>query len=387
MASFIHPTLGLIGLIQIPAQAPYKETLSWLTDITPSYNGGEERIQLRTKPRQRTSNDFSARPELSKDVYNTIYGGLARLWAVPLWAQSRRAGQLYGGQTVLPVDTLYADFRVGDAILLLGACQRWFVDIIADLDETTITITNGVAELDNAFAIPLRIGRIVSNGQKSTTGYGADWKIVYEVDDNLLMEPAAPTQYFGDDIYLSPTLLEDTYLNESIQTKLETFDFNVGLVKAFPDWTYNRTVRPYKIITETDAEAWAVRQWLHRRAGRYRPFWMPTFENDVRLHQTGTIVNTVNVVEDERIPYTQDRINLAFGMRDGTWLPRRVTLDASAGVNLRTLTLSSALNVKASDVMAISYMGYRRLDSDTADLNWLGNGVCELTVPVLELTP
>lgn len=387
MASFTHPTLGLIGLVPIPSQAPYRETLSWLTDVFPAYDGGEDRTMLRTKPRQRTNNDFTAQPVDSKDVYNTVYGGLARRWGIPLWAQARRVGVVYSGQMVIPVDTRYADFRVGDPILLLGTCRRWFVDFIAEKDDASITLVNGVSSLNSAFAIPVRIGRIISNGQKSTSGYGATWRISYEVDDNLFMEPDAPTQYYGDDIYLSPTLLEDGQINESVQTKLETFDFDVGLVKAFPNWDHNRTVRPYKVITETDAEAWSLRQWLYRRAGRYRAFWMPTFENDVRLYQTGTLASNVSVLADSRSPYTSNRMNLAFGLRNGNWLPRRIISDSSGGPNVRTLTLDSPLNVNAADVICISYLGYRRLESDQVDLSWIGNGCCEVNIPMLELNP
>lgn len=387
MASFSHPDLGLIGLLPIPAQAPYRESLSWFTDVFPAYNGGEERTQLRMKPRLRSTTDFTAQPDVSKDVYNTVYGGIARRWGVPLWSQARRVGAVYSGQLVLPVDTRYADFRVGTPVLLMGACRRWFVDFIDDIDENSITLLNGVSSLDNAFAIPLRIGRMVSNGQKSTNGYSSDWRITYEVDDNMDLEVSAPSQYYGDDIYLTPTLLEGDFLNESIQTRTEKFDFEVGIVKAFPVWDNNRTTRPYKVITETDEEAWSLRQWLYRRAGRYRPFWLPTFENDIRLHQTGSIASTVSVLADSRVPYTQGRLNLAFGLRNGSWLPRRVVSESSSGANVRSLTLDSALNVDASEVLCISYLGLRRLDSDQVDLSWIGNNCCEVNIPMLELTP
>lgn len=388
MASYVHPTLGLLGLTPIPSKAPYRESLGWLTDILPSYNGGEDRVRVRNKPRQRLTDDFHAQPEKSKDVFNTVYGGMARRWAIPVWSEAREAGTVAELDTIVNVDTRFADFRAGSPVLLFGLCGKWEVHMVDELTDSTLTLATEVGTtIRGAYAIPVRVGRIVSSGQKDTGGFGADWRITYEADDNLELTPAAPTQFFGDDIYLTPGLTDNGTISETITTQLETFDYDVGLVNAFSPWANNRTVRPYRMQTETAEQAWNLRLWLHRRAGRYRPFWQPTFENDVRLAQIGAVAGTVTVQADNRIPWAANRMNLAFGLRDGTWLPRRVTADNAAGAGTRTLTLNTALNVNAADIVAISYLGFKRLDADTVELNWSGNGICDVSVPVLELTP
>lgn len=388
MASFVHPTLGLLGLTPIPSKAPYRESLAWLTDILPSYNGGEDRVRVRNKPRQRLTDEFYAQPDRSKDVFNTVYGGMARRWGVPVWSEAREAGNVAETDTVINTDTRYADFRVGSPVLLFGLCGAWEVRMVDAKTDSTLTLATGAgADIRGAYAIPVRVGRIVSSGQKQTGGYGVDWRITYEMDDNVEFVPAAPAQYYGDDIYLTPSLTNNGTFGEDVVTQLETFDYDVGLVNAFTPWLNNRTVRPYRVHTYTPEEAWALRMWLHRRAGRYRPFWQPTFENDVRIAQTGNVAGTVTILADGRNPWASNRRNLAFGLRNGTWLPRRVTADNITTTTTRTLTLDSPLNVPASDIVAISYLGFRRLDADTIELNWTGNGICEMSVPVLELSP
>lgn len=389
MSFFVHPELGTLPLVPLQARAPMRETLAFLTDIMTSYNGTEgTRLRLRNKPRQRFDTDVSAPPEWSKDVYNTVRGNLSLPWLVPAWSQPRSVGTLTAGTTVVACDTQYADFRVGSPVLLVGACNTWFVTLVDSMDAVSLTLVDPTTELmRGAYAVPLHPGRLIGNAQKETSGYGASWRLNYEVDDNLYLEPDAPDQYHGDDIYLEPSLLSDGSLSEQPSINTETYDGETGAVKTYPTWTYPRNVRAHRAVTETDEEAWALRQFIYRRAGRYRPFWQPTFENDVRLAQAGALADTVLVRDDSRNPFAQDRINLAFGLRDGTWLPRRVIADAAAGVGIRQLTLESPLTVQAADVMAISYLGFKRLNTDTIELNWLGNSRCELAVPVLELTP
>lgn len=389
MSAFLHPDLGLLPLVPLQARAPMSETLGFLTDVMTSYNGTEgTRLRLRNKPRQRFDTDISASPAWSKDVYNTVRGNLGRRWLVPAWSQPRSIGTVLSGTTVLACDTQYADFRVGSPVLLVGACNTWFVSIIDAMDAASLTLADATTELlRGAYAVPLHPGRLVGSAQKETSGYGATWRLNYEVDDNLYLEPESPTQYHGDDIYLEPSLLSDGTISEQPSINVETYDGETGAVKTFPTWTYPRNVRVHRAVSETDAEAWALRQFVYRRAGRYRPFWHPTFENDVRLAQTGLLGTTVTVRDDSRFPFASDRLNLAFGLRDGTWLPRRVTADVVAGLDTRTLTLESTLDVQAADVVAISYLGFKRLNADAVELNWLGNGRCSLAVPVLELSP
>lgn len=388
MASFTHPTLGLLGLTPIPSKAPYRESLAWLTDLLPAYDGGEERVRVRNKPRQRLHDEFTAQPERSKDVFNTLYGGMARRWAIPVWSEARAAGNVAELQTVIPVDTAFADFRVGSPVLLLGLCGDWQVHMVEAMDAESLTLATGAtAAILGAYAIPVRVGRIVTSASKQTNGYGADWSITYECDDNIEFTPAAPTQYHGDDIYLMPGLSDGGTISEAVLGKVEEFDYDTGLVNAFTPWLNNRTSRPYRVTTETPEEAWNLRLWLHRRAGRYRPFWQPTFENDVRLAQTGAVGASVVVHTDNRIPWAGNRTNLAFGLRDGTWVPRRVTSDNIASTTTRTLGLETPLNVNAAEIVAISYLGLKRLDSDVIELNWVGNGLCDMSVQVLELSP
>lgn len=388
MGSYIHPEYGLLGIIQIPSVAPFRETLAWLTDVIPAYDGSEDLLRLRSKPRQQFSFKFSAHPKHSKEIYNTVYGGQIRRWGIPVWPQARFAGSVSETQTVLNVNTQFSDYRVGDAVLILGSCDIWHVGFIAELTTATITLTEGLPfAIKGAYCVPIRTGRLVTSGQKETSGYGSSWSLGFEVDDNLLWEPAAPTQFYSEDIYLQPALLEGDSLSENIFTERETFDFDLGVVKAFSPWQNSRTSRSYRVITQTDAEAWALRGWLHRRAGQYRKFWQPSFENDIRLVSSGSIISTIEVQADNRNPWAMNRMNIAVGLRNGSWLPRRILTDIAATATTRQFTLDSPLNIDADDVIAISYLGLKRLEGDAIDLTWQGNGVVEMSVPVLELSP
>lgn len=389
MSMFNYPGLGLLPLVPVPTQAPLDETLSFKTDIMTSYNGREGTpLALRTKPRQRIETRPVTRRPVTQDTFNTVRGNLARRWLVPLWQLARPVGSVASGSDVIACDTRYSDFRVGQAVLLSSSCGSPFVSLVEAKTNDSLTLANATTEfLRGVVAVPLLVGRLVGQSSKSTDGYETDWRLNYEVDDNLALVPAAPAQYFGEDIYLEPTLFSGSELEETELMGAEVFDGETGAVRSLPTWTLPRNTRPFRLLAETDAEAWALRQFAYRRMGRYRRFWLPTFEDDVRLAQTGNLAATVTVHADSRTPFSADRINLAFGLADGTWLPRRVTNDEAAGAGLRTLTLNTALGINASQVRAISYLGYRRLNSDEVQLTWLGNGRCELSAQVLELSP
>ena len=49
------------------------------------------------------------------------------------------------------------------------------------------------------------------------------------------------------------------------------------------------------------------------------------------------------------------------------------------------MTLSSSLGFNASEIQYVSYLGLVRLATDSIDLNWLGNGVVQVSFDELEI--
>jgi phage baseplate assembly protein gpV len=128
------------------------------------------------------------------------------------------------------------------------------------------------------------------------------------------------------------------------------------------------------------------REWLHRRAGRYRAFWQPTFESDFRVRSMGTVTTSLIVASDDYLPHSAQRPHLAVEAA-GVWYARTITDAVQLDADRVQLVLNSALNVAAERIARVSYLGLKRLDTDRVEMNWVGGGVCTVEMRLLELAP
>ena len=98
---------------------PTEETLEWLTDIITSYDGSEQRINIRKGPRQ----SFSVKAFLRQDeifqLDNVLYDWRGRLWALPIFSEQRTLTSIYtADDPTIEVSTLFGSFRIeGQAII------------------------------------------------------------------------------------------------------------------------------------------------------------------------------------------------------------------------------------------------------------------------------
>lgn len=378
----------ILGLIPLQPKRPYIESLEWFTEIVPSYNGNEETSSNRPLPRHSYRTEFCAHPEAARDVFNTVYGGLVRLWAIPLWAQGRNVGGIAAGAESIVIDTTTSDYRVDTPVFLTDGCGKWQCAYITAVNAGSLDLDRELEQMSLAFAMPIRIGRIKGTPTKTTGGFDARYTVEYEVDDNIEYDPAAPTQYYSNDIYFDYNLLDDSSeVSQQFITERETFDEELGIVEEFTPWLNNRTIQPYRVVKTSQAETWALRMFLHRRRGRWPPFWMPSFEADLRPLSIGALTTTLFVELDSYLPWAEARKNIAIKKTDGTWIARRITNAIVSAPEVVQLTLDASLAMNASQIQFISWLGFKRLDTDKVDLQYIGNNHCVSTFPLVEIKP
>lgn len=387
MAQITQPDDSILGLIPIQPKAPIVESLQWVTDITPSYNGGEEPNWMRPIPRQRFRYEFTAQPELVRDVYNTIYGGLVRKWAIPVWSQAQALTSL-GEVEEIEVDTTFSDYRVDSPVFVIDLCGNWQYAYIEAVNADSLELDRELTAMRRCFVMPVRVGRLLGMPSRASTGYCSKYQTEFEVDDNVVYDPDAPTQFHGNDIYFDENLLpEGGQFNQNFVTSRQTIDFDIGPVAEFTSWLTNRTSQSLRFLKESQAEAWDLRLWLHRRAGKYRPFWYPSFESDLRPVSTGALTTTLDVALDSALPWAEDRKNIAIRKTDGTWLARRINNATVPLPGIMRLTLESSIAMNASDIGLVSWLGLKRLDADSIDITHMGNNRSQISVQMLEIAP
>lgn len=385
MAKVTTTLFGSLALLPMPAQAPMVESLAWLTDVINSYNGTEERHQLRGSPRTQIQYNIPQQAWTRQRAYNTERGGLRQKWAVPVWSQVQLIGAVANAATSINCDTVNYDLRANSLALLYESEDAWQVVEISAKTDASITVTATQA-FTRAVLVPLRIGYVSGTVRRNSNGHNAVSIVTFDLEDNVALTSDAPTQFLSYDLDTDEVLFEDRYEAE-LDAEENKADYELGLVARIAPWTYTRHSMSYMKVLTTPAEVLAFRKWLHRRAGKYRAFWQPTYEHDLRVASTGTINTTIRFKKDSYQDWAADRTHIAIQDDAGTWYPRTLSNVTSVDSTTLQCTLNAALGLAASRIRRVSYLGLKRLSSDRVELAWVGNGVCKVSIGVTELSP
>ena len=379
-----------IVMLPVTFRDRVRETLVWRTDVLNSYNGTEQRVRSRLSPRQQLSiRAYLDRLERNR-VENLIYGWRKRIWALPMWIESRPAEAVTAGESVINADTRYGDFRVGRLAVLWESPRKFDVFQIQDLSANTITANRSInQDFPSPVLMPVRSARMLRDPTRNASGHDGVLDAQFEVTDNItLPTSASPVQYLGEDVYFEePLVTSDDGLRDGYQHRIDLMDFQTGVVEIFAPWNHIRINREFELVLDGQQEIWEFREWLHRRGGRQRPFYMPTYENNLILLTPGTLTDAFEVKEDDYSTQSASRNHIVFFLKDGSHLFRTIIASEVTVDSTTSIRVSEVLNVNADDVDQISYVGLKRLASDRIELTWLPNNVATSNVPITELKP
>ncbi len=373
------------AMIALQPESPATEELIWLSEIQIANDGSEDPMLISEYPRQRFSYIYPATLYKKIRALITVWGALGDKWLVPVWGQARLYGAVAEGLTTLESVDVNTELRPG-FVLLWQSDSVYQIIGFDSFDGDDLLLNNPTAEFTNAWLMPLRYAFINDNATKKFDGHEASFDLKFSVLDNDELTPAAPDQYLGDDIYTEPTLLSSNSSSDDLTTSIDVFDPGAGLVAFYRNWTNTKVARTYRKICEGYEENWDLRNFLHRRAGKSRPFWEPSFENDLTLQSTGTIVSTMLVSRDDYVRFASNRTHIAIEA-DSVWYPREITAVGDVSAEIIQLTLDSPLNVAATSVSRICWLGLKRLNTDRVEIRYIGAGVTEINFRTLEISP
>lgn len=369
-------------------RAGASETLEWLTSVIVSEDGHEDRAEMRVAPRQTFSYRYFVPPADHRRLRNILYGTTGLQWYVPVWPQVQNIGAVADAATSLTAETRWSEFREGGFVMLWDSadhCQIIEIDQIVDAD--TLTLTTAAEEFADAWLMPVRLGHLVGNPNRMFNGRSDVIEMAFEVDDPDELTVAAPTQYLANDIYFDPGLLDGGMLAERMTARIDVFDESLGQIAYFAPWDFNKPQRVHRMGASNAEEAWAIREFLHRRRGRSVPFWQPSFEADMRLLNTGNVSNSIRIFDDSYLGFAEDRTHIAVETATG-WLPRAITNVLDLGDGEVQLSVSPSLGgIAASSIKRICYLGLKRLDTDRAEISHQGGTAFVCAVNTIEIQP
>lgn len=374
---------GNLALFPFQPQAPCSEYLAWKTDLFTAHNGKEKRILVRSVPRQGFNYSFPLQYGEAAKSLNFIKEAIREIQAIPIWTELQYIGNVSAGQTSLNAIVDLYDFRDSSLALLWQNSDYWQVVEINSVGSGVLNLDTNTLAFTSAYLMPLRIGRITEDGLRKFQGFNSSFSINYDIDDNITLSASIPDQYQGEDIYTDEILFDNGEIEDRIESRYDISDFQLGLVASKTHWVNSKIARPHMRILEGPTEIRDYKMWLHRRAGRYRPFWQPTFENDFQLISIG-LTPIIRVYRNDYALWNANRKNIAI-KSNGDWLYREIIGITEIDGNTLELTLDSLLTISKESVSSISYLDLKRLNSDKVELIWMGANICKASIDTSEV--
>ena len=368
-------------------QAGLKENLSWATKVMVSNNGYEQKQRLRNAPRQSFAFSISVpRGEIAK-LDTLLYGNRGGEFYMPVSSEARRlTGVTSAASPTILASTEFADFRVGSQVLIWNGPRDFEIATILSMTTTYIIADANISKVFpvTALVMPLRIAYLKSNPKRKFDGDNQNFSGNFLVKENIkLATAAAATQYKDFDVYLDQPLTVSSTAVDVYETRVDVLDYGTGVREQFTPHLKTKTKRSFGVQLDSQEDVWNFRLWLHRRAGKYLPFWMPTWECNFTLLSTGALTTQFLAVNDGQDLLSDGRNDLAI-QTDAGWLLREI-IDIVPSGNDLLVTLDSSIAIDASDITLISFMGRKRLTSDNANIVWDGNNTAHATVGITEV--
>ena len=388
------------GQIHVLTQCPLldsTERLEFKTEVHEAYNSNEERFILREEPRQILAFNYVGMRKSMGDMFHMLYANLRKTWGIPLKQLKQNMPDVASDFIQMDSFINASDLRIGFALVQTSTADS-FVEIIEIgrylvtqqeirdqetdeiLQEEIIEYQDGFRLSEplvavNATITPVRICIIDGDANFNTGGFWASQQVRFLVlaEDGPVNIESLPEQYKGNDIYFERMLLDGDSLDMSLTQHQVLVDAEIGRFTQFTDWQKPRYLKPFKSVLKNKTEFIEYRKFLFRRMGQYRAFWLPLYEKHLNvLSNTNSSVTVDNAYIVE-----SDRKHLAIKI-NGIWTAHEITAKTAI-----SLSFTPAISGK---IESICYLGLHRFAADQIEFSFLGKGIVQTTVPILELS-
>lgn len=374
---------------------PVVERLEWLTDVMESHAGVEQRVRLREAPRRH----FEYRVLVGSDrarahMENRLASWQARVYGLPVWTDAWIAtDDIAPGATSLVVPTTNRDFVVGGIVGLVNGLQSEFAEITA-VGTSSIVLNDPISGdwPSGTKIVPVRSARVQNDlGLTYVTDSIAITRPQFQLEDEWPITASSESpDYLGHPVLLTPPNWREDLQGE-FGRKWRDLDYLTGR-RAVDDLTgLARTRRSHRWLLVGRPAIAAFRSWLAARAGKLKPFWLPSFQSDLKVIAPTGGTDAFLTVENRS--YAEGPVT-AIGRRD------LMIVTTSGGRFYRRITAASELS-ESSELIAIdnpigatllpeqfhqiSFMLLVRLDTDNVEIAHVTDEVAEVVLPLRSL--
>lgn len=371
-------------------QVGSNETLLWNTDIQIAYNGTEHRSAKRFYPRHEFTYQIPFQSDRKRSIENSIYGSMETDHLVPHFINSYATnGTVASNATTISftgVNPRSLGFYTNGFAYIYNNTSYSIVTV-SNVSHNTLTFTGHSTSITSANVCPLHVCYLKDSPVFSYGSTTANLRATYvSKDSNIPSEFGGgnPSTFLSNDVYSISNYIPTESIDKSFSKKIDTINNEISNnVYTVSGYTNTRISYIHRTVIRDRQELLNFLNFLYRRQGRFRSFWLPSFQDDIDIVNTGTITTTLTIRNDSYTDFS-NRTHIGL-LIQGTWNFITVSNIASSG-SLVNLTIPN-INTNVNNIEIASFLGLYRLDTDRVELNYLGNNVITCSLNIVELQP
>jgi len=376
------------------------ETLSWKTDILESYDGTEQRIARRAKPRRILKLSYLEAGRARRVLEAKLYNRNVDFYAVPLWLESSFiSGPVAAGSSEIPVVTHGRDFAQDNIAMLVHAngvdAERITLFTVSDTNLTTFAPVSRAYPVGSR-VVPARFCNMVSDPSLS------------DLSDEV-MRANCSFLSVGEEVRETIDIVPLYFKNHLVFPEELEADFDVGdtvfsihgvLLDQGLSLPVNRlksdevkSNRPITITAVGASTTVILRDFVYSLYGMTVPFWCPTYTKAAVVIED--IAAGSSLLRVQYIGYTHyydqsvGRSCLVIELHNGTKYRRGVTGAAINPVDVTEefLELDETIveSVTISQIKSVKFLELVRSNTDDITFDWLAVDNAKCQIPVVSV--
>lgn len=374
---------------------PVIERLEWLTQVMESHSGREQRVRLRTGARRTLeySQLLGSHRERVR-LENLLHAWQARVFGLPLWQEVQITNQaINAGATSILVNTYSLDFEVGALVGLVKGSDSEFAEI-TDIQAGLLSLKSPLEKSWPAGSklLPVKPARLQNDLKlKYHSDAIVQTRSRFQLEEEWLVTPIAePLQYRGFPVLMTASNWAED-LDAEHSRKLVELDYLTGR-RALDDLSGTGSVRRvhHWLLNGRDAIA-EFRAWLAARAGKLKPFWLPSFQADLELTSPIGAFDSAITVDNRSFAANGGagigRQDIVIATTNGQHYLRRVTGVTALTDTTESVAIDSVLGVAIlqTQIRYIAFMKLVRLDTDAVEIAHHTDQLAEVSLTLRSL--
>lgn len=373
----------LADILPIQADGSILEILEWKTNVLTNFNGSENRIAIRPRPRRSFGMTLLIGDDAERKVlYDKLFKTAALTVIAPSYQyQSRLKVATAIGDNKLYTNVRRADLRVAEDVLIATRDGEFFLYQVDEVFADYVTVTTAFSQVIDKGAIVCGAfpGRFPNKTALQMAARGGQCNITVNLVDSREQVAwpdngvAVPT--FNDKPLLLRNPLANEQAAEAFDVGLDVIDNETGKPSFFSGWSqaFIEGPRQYLIqslLDQDDLEFW--RNFLDEIKGSQKSFYTPTYREDlIRFEGSTFLPGEITVVGTEYAaqyaalpPYAQ----LELVTSAGTFHVKVSNAENLGDRSRIHFVVPIDADLTDAEVTRISYLMLCRLGSDVVKL-------------------